>query len=122
MQEIITSTIDLEDIRSYRNHIKSRCQAAAGSPSYQRIVVDFALTPEHDTILPTAVPIEVVYLTPEEEIANVKTIKLILCVLFYVISILRVQHAGCGIICVVPVRVDSFYHSVVELIPLVLHY
>lgn len=40
-------------------------------PSYPRILVDFSLSPEHDTTLPTAMPIDWNYLRAEEEIAQV---------------------------------------------------
>lgn len=65
-----TATIDLEDIRSYRNGIRSRSHLSASAPSYPRVFVDFSLSPENDTVLPTAQPIEWVYLRPEEEIAQ----------------------------------------------------
>lgn len=70
LQEVTVATIDLEDIRSYRNQLRSRCHLAASSPSYPRITVDFSLSPEHDSTLPTAMPIDWVYLRPEEEIAQ----------------------------------------------------
>lgn len=44
---------------------------ASNSPIYPRITVDFSLSPEHDTTLPIALPIEWNYLKPEEEIAQV---------------------------------------------------
>lgn len=65
------ATIDLEDIRSYRNRCRSRSHLAAASPCYPRITVDFSLSPEHDTTLPTALPIKWSYLKAEEEIAQV---------------------------------------------------
>jgi NAD+ synthase (glutamine-hydrolysing) len=68
--EVTVATIDLEDIRSYRNQIRSLAHLAAGSPNYPRVVVDFSLSPEHDTTLPIATSIEWVYLRPEEEIAQ----------------------------------------------------
>lgn len=71
IQEVISSTIDLEEIRTYRNRIRSRCVLASSSPAYPRIVVDFSLSPEYDTVIPTTIPIECVYLKPEEEIAQV---------------------------------------------------
>lgn len=60
----------MEDIRAYRNQIRSLAHLAAQSPNYPRIVVDFSLSQENDSTLPIAIPIEWVYLTPEEEIAN----------------------------------------------------
>ncbi|CAG9861119.1 unnamed protein product [Phyllotreta striolata] len=68
--EVIATTIDLEDIRTYRNSLRSNSHLASSAPSYPRIVVDFSLSPEHDTTLPTAVPIEWHFLLPEEEIAQ----------------------------------------------------
>lgn len=70
-QEVITATIDLEDIRCYRNSKRSLANLASGTKSYPRIVIEFSLSPENDTSLPTAQPIDVVNLTPEEEIAQV---------------------------------------------------
>lgn len=69
--EVTTATIDLEDIRSYRNRIRSRSHMSSGYPSYHRITVDFSLSPEYDKFLPIAVPIQWRYLRAEEEIAQV---------------------------------------------------
>ncbi|CAH1996569.1 unnamed protein product [Acanthoscelides obtectus] len=68
--EVVTATIDLEDIRSYRHSKRSNSLLASSTKSYPRILVDFSLSPEVDTVLPTAQPIDWVYLTPEEEIAQ----------------------------------------------------
>ena len=68
---MIVSTIDLEDIRTYRNAKRSRCVTAADALSYPRIYVDFSLSSEKDLILPYAVPVEWKLLRPEEEIAQV---------------------------------------------------
>lgn len=67
--EVVTATIDLEDIRQYRNSIGSRRHLAAGSPSYPRIKVEFSLSSDNDVYLPTYQPIEWIYHTPEQEIA-----------------------------------------------------
>ncbi|KAL0276498.1 UNVERIFIED_CONTAM: hypothetical protein PYX00_004057 [Menopon gallinae] len=67
--EVITANIDLEDIRSYRNSMRSRSHIAASSPPYKRIKVDYSLTSHGDIYIPTHYPIDVVYHTPEEEIA-----------------------------------------------------
>ncbi|XP_050303483.1 glutamine-dependent NAD(+) synthetase [Anthonomus grandis grandis] len=67
--EVITATIDLEDIRCYRNSIRSYAYQASGSSSYPRISIDFSLSPENDFTLPTAQPIDLISLSPEEEIA-----------------------------------------------------
>lgn len=63
------ATIDLEDIRQYRNMIRSRTRDAASSPSYPRIQVDYALSKSFDFALPINDPIDWIYHTPEEEIA-----------------------------------------------------
>ncbi|XP_060531013.1 glutamine-dependent NAD(+) synthetase isoform X2 [Cylas formicarius] len=68
--DVITATIDLEDIRCYRNSKRSQAHLAPANESYPRINVDYSLSPEHDTSLPTAQPIRMVYLTPEEEISQ----------------------------------------------------
>ncbi|KAK4886603.1 hypothetical protein RN001_002874 [Aquatica leii] len=66
--EVIASTIDLEDIRTYRNKLRSLSHLAAASPNYPRISIDFSLTPEYEIGLPVSVPITVEYLKPVEEI------------------------------------------------------
>ncbi|MCI0396675.1 MAG: NAD(+) synthase [Chloroflexi bacterium] len=65
--EVVTATVDLEDVRSYRGAIGSRQVQASASPSVPRIVADFDLTHAPDRA--PAHPIEVRYHTPEEEIA-----------------------------------------------------
>ena len=81
--EVTVATFDLEDIRSYRNNIRSRSHLAAKSPSYPRVKVDFALTSESLISNPPDRPIDVdlgpyesdnvtgklLYHTPEEEIS-----------------------------------------------------
>ncbi|KAB0799157.1 hypothetical protein PPYR_07037 [Photinus pyralis] len=66
--EVIAATIDLEDIRAYRNGIRSLTHLAASAPSYPRVNIDYSLCPQFDTMLPVSVPVAVQYLTPEEEI------------------------------------------------------
>ncbi|KAJ8944013.1 hypothetical protein NQ318_021728 [Aromia moschata] len=68
--EVVTATIDLEDIRSFRNMKRSNAHLAASSPSYPRILVDFSLSSENDTTLLTTQPIEWSFLSAEEEIAR----------------------------------------------------
>jgi len=63
------ATVDLEDIRAYRNAIRSRSHLAATSPAYPRIQVDVALSVGKGTGLPTCEPLEWIYHSPEEEIA-----------------------------------------------------
>lgn len=65
--EVITATVDLEDVRSYRAAIGSRQVQASTSPSVPRIAVDFDLTQPAGGA--SSVPIQVRYHTPEEEIA-----------------------------------------------------
>ena len=67
--EVATATIDLEDIRAYRNMLRSRqLRGAAFEPPYPRIEVNFALSQSNDFFLPSHVPIEWVYHEAEEEI------------------------------------------------------
>ncbi|KAJ3127900.1 glutamine-dependent NAD(+) synthetase [Nowakowskiella sp. JEL0407] len=68
--EVITSKIDIEDIRSFRVRISSRGLQAAGGKAYQRIKADIRLSMERkDAVgVSSAVPITPKYLTPEEEI------------------------------------------------------
>lgn len=67
--EVATATIDLEDIRSYRNAVRSRTLRAASAPAYPRIDVSgFALSETNDVYLPSSRPMKWVYHTPEEEI------------------------------------------------------
>jgi NAD+ synthase (glutamine-hydrolysing) len=67
--EVMSAVIDLEDIRQYRNSIRSRCSTASESPAYPRVTVDFSLSIDDDLYLPCYTPIEWKYHTPEEEIA-----------------------------------------------------
>ncbi|KAI9829254.1 MAG: hypothetical protein M1819_006434 [Sarea resinae] len=69
--EVITASIDLEDVRSYREQ-KSRAMQARDQPKYERIEVNMSLSSEGDMIdlqLQPTMPKEVVYHLPEEEIA-----------------------------------------------------
>ena len=71
--EVVTATIDLEDVRSHRSASSRSMQAAASEP-YKRIQVDTALStgkPDDLVELETTQPIEVRYHRPEEEIAYV---------------------------------------------------
>ncbi|XP_014665788.1 PREDICTED: glutamine-dependent NAD(+) synthetase-like [Priapulus caudatus] len=67
--EVVTATLDLEDVRSYRHAIRSWCATAANSAPYPRMQANFALSGETDLFMPTYEPIQWVYHTPEEEIA-----------------------------------------------------
>jgi NAD+ synthase (glutamine-hydrolysing) len=71
--EVITSTIDIEDVRSYRGGSHSRCVQAANSPSYPRCYVDFCLSSDgpitsYYNLKPNK-PIEVNIHSAEEEIS-----------------------------------------------------
>ncbi|XP_061263316.1 glutamine-dependent NAD(+) synthetase isoform X5 [Bos javanicus] len=75
--EVLTATLDLEDIRSYRAEISSRnlaalrecpSQASRVSP-YPRVKVDFALSCHEDLLEPVSEPIEWKYHSPAEEIS-----------------------------------------------------
>lgn len=67
--EVVVATVDLEDIRAYRNAIRSRSHLAATSPAYPRIQADISLSAEKGIGLPTCEAIEWIYHSPEEEIA-----------------------------------------------------
>ncbi|KAK0117771.1 glutamine-dependent NAD(+) synthetase [Cadophora gregata] len=69
--EVITATIDLEDVRAYRDQ-KSRAMQALSQPKYERMEVSFNLSREGDEIdlsLHPTTPRAVTYLLPEQEIA-----------------------------------------------------
>lgn len=69
LQEVIVNvaTVDLEDVRTYRNAIRSRNELGSRSFAYPRIHCNFALS--HDNYFePTTDPIEWQFYTPEEEI------------------------------------------------------
>ncbi|XP_077375457.1 glutamine-dependent NAD(+) synthetase [Festucalex cinctus] len=66
--EVVTATLDLEDVRCYRG---DSCQQQMGSEStpFYRIKVDFSLSSNDDICLPTYQPITWHLHTPEEEIS-----------------------------------------------------
>jgi NAD+ synthase (glutamine-hydrolysing) len=69
--EVVTATVDLEDVRSYRSQ-KSRALQATKQPAYERVEVAFSLSADSEDVDPriSASPeIEVKYCLPEEEIA-----------------------------------------------------
>ncbi|XP_043779990.1 glutamine-dependent NAD(+) synthetase isoform X4 [Cervus elaphus] len=67
--EVLTATLDLEDIRSYRAEISSRNLAASRVSPYPRVKVDFALSCHEDLLEPVSEPIEWKYHSPAEEIS-----------------------------------------------------
>ena len=67
--EVATANIDLEDVRSYRNAVRSRNIKAAASPAFPRVdVTGFALSGAGDISLPTSQILEWKYHSAEEEI------------------------------------------------------
>ncbi|XP_038116645.1 glutamine-dependent NAD(+) synthetase [Culex quinquefasciatus] len=67
--EVTTATVDLEDIRSYRLAMRSRCTVAASTPTYPRVDVDFELSHPGDLNMVPNGPLEWIYHSAEEEIA-----------------------------------------------------
>ncbi|XP_057173238.1 glutamine-dependent NAD(+) synthetase isoform X8 [Ursus arctos] len=67
--EVLTATLDLEDVRSYRAEISSRNLAASKVSPYPRVKVDFALSCHEDLLEPPSEPIEWKYHSPAEEIS-----------------------------------------------------
>ncbi|XP_063500847.1 glutamine-dependent NAD(+) synthetase isoform X3 [Symphalangus syndactylus] len=68
-KEVLTATLDLEDVRSYRAEISSRNLEASRASPYPRVKVDFALSCHEDLLAPVSEPIEWKYHSPEEEIS-----------------------------------------------------
>uniref|UniRef100_A0A8C0R2K1 Glutamine-dependent NAD(+) synthetase n=1 Tax=Canis lupus dingo TaxID=286419 RepID=A0A8C0R2K1_CANLU len=66
--EVLTATLDLEDVRSYRAEISSRNLAASRVSPYPRVKVDFALSCREDLLEPPSEPVEWMYHSPAEEI------------------------------------------------------
>uniref|UniRef100_A0A8C3X980 Glutamine-dependent NAD(+) synthetase n=1 Tax=Catagonus wagneri TaxID=51154 RepID=A0A8C3X980_9CETA len=67
--EVLTATLDLEDVRSYRAEISSRNLEASRVSRYPRVKVDFALSSREDLLEPLSEPIEWKYHSPAEEIS-----------------------------------------------------
>uniref|UniRef100_A0A8B9LPK4 Glutamine-dependent NAD(+) synthetase n=1 Tax=Astyanax mexicanus TaxID=7994 RepID=A0A8B9LPK4_ASTMX len=67
--EVVTATLDLEDVRSYRGE---RCHPHMVRPC-EEIKVDFSLSDCKDIFLPTHQPVDWVFHSPEEEIRCSKT-------------------------------------------------
>lgn len=67
--EITVATVDLEDIRTFRNSKRSLAFKAAASPSYPRISVNMVLGRHSNDTGPVNAPLDWVYHKPEEEIA-----------------------------------------------------
>lgn len=68
--EVVTATVDLEEVRSHRGATPTFGSSASTlTQTYPRVRVDFALSREDDISIPSAEPIDVRYHTPEEEIS-----------------------------------------------------
>ncbi|KAL7732308.1 hypothetical protein ACLKA6_018532 [Drosophila palustris] len=67
--EVTLATIDLDDIRTYRVSLRSRCIAAAEAASYPRIRCDFELSTDYDILKTPTPPLQYKGQTVEEEIA-----------------------------------------------------
>ncbi|XP_046583334.1 LOW QUALITY PROTEIN: glutamine-dependent NAD(+) synthetase-like [Haliotis rubra] len=72
LQEVIvtTATFDLEDIRMFKNSIRSRSESASLAPIYPRVTVDFSLSDgEEYNLKPVTDPVEPHRHSAEEEIS-----------------------------------------------------
>uniref|UniRef100_A0A093VFF4 Glutamine-dependent NAD(+) synthetase n=1 Tax=Talaromyces marneffei PM1 TaxID=1077442 RepID=A0A093VFF4_TALMA len=70
--EVVTATIDLEEVRAYRCSMSRAFQAAQSKAKYERIQTSFELSSEEDDLDLTrgpSIPITPRYHSPEEEIA-----------------------------------------------------
>lgn len=67
--EVTIATVDLEDIRSYRMALRSRCTLGASAPLFPRINLDIELSNRRDIFTAAHSPMDWIYSTPEEEIA-----------------------------------------------------
>ncbi|XP_073433487.1 glutamine-dependent NAD(+) synthetase-like [Dendrobates tinctorius] len=66
--EVLTATLDLEDVRSYRAHTSSRCISASRVPPFHIMHVDFSLSSFDDVCTLTSEPIQWKYHTPADKI------------------------------------------------------
>eukprot|EP01147_Barroeca_monosierra_P004469 gene4469-6717_t len=66
--EVITATIDIDDVRTYRGSLISLADQASVSNSYPRITAPYDICMEHGTAKPTR-PVDIFIHSPEEEIA-----------------------------------------------------
>ncbi|CAH0519171.1 unnamed protein product [Peronospora belbahrii] len=69
--EVVTATVDLDDVRSYRGSVSSRSEQASSLDTViPKVAVDFSLCHDEKSFTqPTTPAIEVKYHVPEEEIA-----------------------------------------------------
>jgi NAD+ synthase (glutamine-hydrolysing) len=69
--EVVTATVDLEQVRSFRS-AKSRAMQARDTVGYQRFPAGMSLSSDQEEFDPTLVPsrpLKIRYHLPEEEIA-----------------------------------------------------
>ncbi len=72
--DIVTATVDLEEVRAYRSSISRAMQAAQNTRKYYRIQTSFELSPDEDDLdlrRPPTLPREPKFYSAEEEIALV---------------------------------------------------
>lgn len=62
------ASVDLEDVRSYRNYTKSRCVLATRAPSFPRVNVDFRLSADSEQLPVCLEKQEFKLLSAEQEI------------------------------------------------------
>ncbi|XP_031548903.1 glutamine-dependent NAD(+) synthetase-like [Actinia tenebrosa] len=68
--EVVTATLDLEDVRTYRSSSPTYGKAAESlTPSFPRIKTEFCVTKDDNLAIPTSQPIQFHYHTAEEEIS-----------------------------------------------------
>lgn len=70
--EVVTATVDLEEVRAHRSMISRNLQAATSTAKYHRIQTSFELSSAEDDLnleRGPSIPIEPRYYSPEEEIA-----------------------------------------------------
>jgi NAD+ synthase (glutamine-hydrolysing) len=87
--EVVSATVDIEDVRSYRGR-SSRNMQAAESGAYPRVEVEGTLSDgKHDAVLDVAAAraFTVIFHTPEEEIAYVSLLPFILDVFHLIRSL-----------------------------------
>jgi NAD+ synthase (glutamine-hydrolysing) len=67
--EVLTATVDLEEVRSYRGAMISRMVQASQAKPVPRITAEFDITSNDPGLVPSS-PVTVRFHTPEEEIAH----------------------------------------------------
>ncbi|KAK9815368.1 hypothetical protein WJX72_002356 [[Myrmecia] bisecta] len=67
--EVVSATVDLDEVVSYRGAISSLQEQASRAPSVHNVDVDFSLCHGSTSVVLPSTPIELVYHSPEQEIA-----------------------------------------------------